>query len=141
MNTHLARAIRKYGAENFSIETIDEASDKEELNAKEVFWIDFYKANTAGYNMTIGGDNANTYASKSDSELDEIKEKIRDSKTGSKNPNSKPCKCRNVLTQEELHFRTVRDCKEYFGEGNHNFIVRRCRHIIDYLFRGEWQFA
>lgn len=141
LNTHLARAIRKYGAESFSVETIDEASDKEDLNAKEIFWINFYESNTDGYNMTIGGDNANTYANKSESELEEIKEKIRDSKAGSKNPNSRPCKCRNVLTHEELHFGTVKDCKEYFEEGNHNFIVRRCRHIINYLFRGEWQFA
>ena len=33
----LSRAIRKYGVESFSIEKIDEAYSKEELNSKEIY--------------------------------------------------------------------------------------------------------
>ena len=34
LNTHFARAIRKYGADKFYIECIDTASTQEELNKK-----------------------------------------------------------------------------------------------------------
>ena len=56
--THLSLAISKYGKENFKIEEIDKAFSKEELNEKEIYWIeklDAYK-NPKNYNMTSGGD-------------------------------------------------------------------------------------
>lgn len=55
--THLHRAIRKYGEENFRFEII-EICDAAELNDKEKFWIKFYNSYDAssGYNMTLGGD-------------------------------------------------------------------------------------
>lgn len=49
-------AIRKYGEEHFHIEQIDIATSIEELNSKEIYWID--KLNTMipnGYNMCEGG--------------------------------------------------------------------------------------
>lgn len=42
IDTHFARAIRKYGKENFKIEEIDFASSQEELNQKEQYWIRYY---------------------------------------------------------------------------------------------------
>lgn len=58
INNLLARAIRKYGADNFSIETIDVADTVEELNKKEIYWINFYGSynSMTGYNLTMGGD-------------------------------------------------------------------------------------
>ena len=44
LDTHFARAIRKYGAECFYIEEIDSASTQEELNQKEQYWIRFYNS-------------------------------------------------------------------------------------------------
>lgn len=35
LDTHLAKAIRKYGENNFVIEIIDRASSQDELNQKE----------------------------------------------------------------------------------------------------------
>ena len=32
LDTHFARAIRKYGAKNFSVETIDSSDSQDELN-------------------------------------------------------------------------------------------------------------
>jgi group I intron endonuclease len=56
----LSQAIRKYGVKNFRFEIIDHASDKDSLNKKEAFWIDFHKSmSPQGYNLTTGGD-ANT---------------------------------------------------------------------------------
>ena len=74
LDTHFARAIRKYGAENFSVELIDTAINQDELNQKEQYWIQYYDSVHLGYNETdaiykCGG---NTYLSKTDDELNEI---------------------------------------------------------------------
>ena len=50
LDTHLARAIRKYGKDNFSIELIDTATTQDELNSKEQYWIRFYNSICDGYN-------------------------------------------------------------------------------------------
>lgn len=56
-NTYLYYAMRKYGIENFFIDTIEEVPNQE-LNDREIYWIDFYKSNNNenGYNLTSGGD-------------------------------------------------------------------------------------
>ena len=38
-HSYIDRAIEKYGPENFVVETIDIASDLDELNNKEKYWI------------------------------------------------------------------------------------------------------
>lgn len=48
-------AIRKYGIENFSFEILEECL-KEELNKKEIYWINYYDSYNNGYNQTPGGD-------------------------------------------------------------------------------------
>lgn len=60
-NSVFHKAIRKYGADNFAVEQIDVACSKEELNAKEVYWIEYYKCGIPnGYNMTHGGEGCRT---------------------------------------------------------------------------------
>lgn len=51
--THLSRAIRKYGAENFIIESLESQVPESKLNEREIYWIS--KLNPQ-YNMTPGGD-------------------------------------------------------------------------------------
>ena len=53
LDTHFARAIRKYGKENFTIEEIDTAQTQDELNQKEQYWIRYYNSVEDGYNETI----------------------------------------------------------------------------------------
>lgn len=54
--TFLHRAIEKYGAENFTIEQVDAANNKFELDQKEQFWIQHYNSLTPnGYNLKTGG--------------------------------------------------------------------------------------
>lgn len=50
----LYRAIRKYGLENFSFQIIENCSC-EELDNKQIYWIEYYDSFFNGYNMTLGG--------------------------------------------------------------------------------------
>lgn len=56
LNTYLCNAIRKYGADNFSITKLAEAQDEYELNALEVKFIEDLDTHNTGYNLTRGGD-------------------------------------------------------------------------------------
>lgn len=56
-NYPLHKAIRKYGKENFKWEEIDVAYSKDELNKKEIYYIELYDTfHGDGYNCTIGGE-------------------------------------------------------------------------------------
>lgn len=143
LDTHFARAIRKYGPNNFSIEVIDIANAQDELNLKEQYWIRHYDGVRTGYNETdaLNKCGGNTYMSKTEEELDNIGEKIRSGKIGANNPNSRSVKCLNVNTGEELFFDTVNECRMYFGEKNHRFITTRVLHEICGLYKNEWKIA
>lgn len=47
-------AFRKYGIENFNFEIIEQCKENE-LNDKEIYWIDYYNSYYDGYNMNLGG--------------------------------------------------------------------------------------
>lgn len=60
-NYLLHKAIRKYGKNNFSIETIEELDESVDLSEREQYWINYYHScvleeNSNGYNMTYGGE-------------------------------------------------------------------------------------
>lgn len=60
-NYHFHNAIRKYGAEDFSYEIIeDEIKTIEELNDRERYWIKYYDSYNNGYNSTLGGEGRHT---------------------------------------------------------------------------------
>lgn len=143
LDTHFARAIRYYGPEAFTTEIIDTAETQEELTEKEYYWIHYYNALENGYNETdnklkCGG---NTYKSKTKEELKAIGDKIRASKLGAKNPNATGVKCKNINTNEEYHFGSQSEMQQFFNESNHQFISRRCNHIIKVLYNNEWLIA
>lgn len=143
IDTHFSRAIRKYGESCFVCEVIDTAKTQQELNEKEQLWINFYNSVNDGYNETnamykCGG---NTYMSKSQDEMKSITEKIRNSKLGDKNPQSKKIKIKNEETGEELFFNTVNECRLYFNENHHRFITTRINHITKSLYKGVWNIS
>lgn len=143
LDTHLARAIRKYKPENFVVELVDTASSQEELTQKEYYWIHYYNSIEDGYNETdsfykSGG---NTYKSKTKEEMKNIGNKISKSKLGAKNPHSHKVKCKNVNTGEEHHFDTNKAMQDFFKESNHNFITRRCLGKTKCLYKKEWLIA
>ncbi len=53
-------AIKKYGIENFKKEILEICKTRDELNEREVFWINSLSATTLGYNITDGGTGGRT---------------------------------------------------------------------------------
>ncbi len=143
LDTHFARAIRKYGKENFVIEEIDTAENQEELNFKEQYWIQFYNAVKEGYNETsaiykCGG---NTYLSKTDEEMNEIKEKIRQTKLGGKNPMAQKVKRTNIITNEVDIFDTVIGCARACGiQNGKTSITTRLNGQVKSPYKNTWIF-
>jgi group I intron endonuclease len=143
LDTHLARAIRKYGSDNFIIEKIDTANTQEELTQKECYWIKELNTCEDGYNETdspykSGG---NTYKHKNIEEMQAIKNKIKETKIGGNNPHSTSIKCKNIKTLQELYFESMQEVADFFGEKNHSFVSRRVRKIIKKIYKDEWIFA
>lgn len=64
-NSILNKAIRKYGADNFSVQILENDIPNDLLSEREKYWIDYYKTyykdNNHGYNMTRGGDGNSHY--------------------------------------------------------------------------------
>ena len=52
---HFHRAIRKYGPDSFTHEILESNIDKDLLDSKEVYYIEYYKSYEKGYNSDIGG--------------------------------------------------------------------------------------
>lgn len=54
----IGNAIRKYGLQDEWFEVIEKCKNIEDLNEREVFWIEYYKTQIEGYNIKPGGNNA-----------------------------------------------------------------------------------
>lgn len=67
LNMAIHKAIKKYGKSNFTIEVIEEV-DKDSLNDREKFWIEYYNSYNNGYNSTRGGQDSSTYCKELDTE-------------------------------------------------------------------------
>lgn len=95
------RAINKYGKENFDWFIVDYAYNQDELNKKEIYWIEYCNSfiknpNCNGYNMTIGGygasgENHPSYNKEVSKEVrQKISETLKDKYTGKDSILSKP---------------------------------------------------
>lgn len=143
LDTHFARAIRKYGKENFIIEQIDEAQTQDELNQKEQYWIKYYNSVNEGYNETdaISKCGGNTYQSKTEEEMEVIKEKIRQTKIGSKNPMARKIKRTNIIIQEVDIFDTIISCAKACGiQNGKTSITTRLNGQIKSPYKKTWIF-
>lgn len=54
-NTYFYRSLRKYGWDNFEIETIENV-EIERLNEREEYWVSYYDSFKQGYNGNRGGE-------------------------------------------------------------------------------------
>lgn len=141
LNNKLVKAIKEFGYENFKIEPIEFVDNKDDLNKREIYWINYYNSIENGYNTAAGGKGGNTYKGKTKEEMKNIKEKLRKTKIGKLNPNSKPIKCKNVDTNEELFFDSLNDAVLFFKEKNNGFISARCNHKVKFLYKDQWLFS
>ena len=143
LDTHFARAIRKYGPQNFKLQVIDNAETQDELNQKEQYWIRFYDSVNKGYNETdaISKCGGNTYQSKTEKEMEVIKEKIRQTKLGAKNPMARKIKRINIITNEIDIFDTVISCAKACGIKNgKTSITTRLNGQIKSPYKNTWIF-
>lgn len=74
----LVSAVNKYGKECFSLKVIDHANSMEELNKKEIMYIEKFNSVKNGYNILDGGSNRKMPKN--------TKEKISNSMKGIKKP-------------------------------------------------------
>ena len=143
IDTHFARAIRKYGKENFIIEEIDNAKSQDELNQKEQYWIQYYDSAVNGYNETdaickCGG---NTYKYKTEEEMKIIKEKISKSKIEGLNPMARKIKRVNIRTNEVDYFDTIIGCARACGiKGGKTSIAQRLNKEIKSPYKKTYIF-
>ena len=72
-------SIQKYGWEEHSFEVIEEVLDREVLNEREKYWIEYFNSMNEGLNCTGGADSKLISP--------ETIEKIRQSKLGKPSPN------------------------------------------------------
>ena len=86
-DTHLGRAKKKYGWNDFEIEIIEKGIPKEKMSEREIYWIEYYDTFHNGYNSTRGGEGGNTYAKVSKEKMEEIKRKISKKNSGKNNGN------------------------------------------------------
>ena len=143
LDTHFARAIRKYGKDSFVIEKIDNAQTQDELNQKEQYWIRYYNSVKEGYNETdaISKCGGNTYQSKTEEEMEVIKDKIRQTKIGNKNPMARKIKRIYIITNEIDIFDTVISCAKACGiQNGKTSITDRLNGKIKSPFKKTWTF-
>ena len=78
-NVPFHKAIRKYGIENFKIIILAENIDDKKINEYEKFFIKRYKSlkTQNGYNILDGGNGGNPYTGKSENELNESIQKMK----------------------------------------------------------------
>lgn len=160
-DTKFYRAVRKYGTENFYIEQIDEATTQEELDEKELYWINKLDTVNNGYNTKAvkgkcGGDTLSNHPNKK-----AISEKIRQSKIGDKNPmringglkgerngmygkrgaevpSARRCVAINKETKEVLEFDTLLDIKNHFNVTTLGMVTMRCQGKTKSPYKGYY---
>lgn len=137
-DTKFYRAVRKYGVENFYIELIAQATSKEELDNLEEHYIQKYQAIEKGYNTSLGKIGGDTLTHNPN--LAKIKEKIRNSKLGGKNPKATKIKVIYIKTGLKRTFQSMSECQEELGIPRHDIISRRCKGKITKPYKGKYMF-
>ena len=110
-NYHLYRAIRKYGLNNFSFEIL-EICEKEELDEKEIYYINLYDTYNNGYNSTLGGDKGGNFGKLSPQILNNI---IKDLSSSTLTQNQ-------IADKYGLHYTFISDINTGKYHNNSNII-------------------
>jgi len=76
-NYPLESSIRKYGIENIAVETI-ETCLVQELDNREIYWIEHYQSFFKGYNQTLGGNGGSKTIKITSDDLFEITKELKE---------------------------------------------------------------
>lgn len=118
-NKYLLDSINKYGIDNFTvIEELDVAFNKEELDLKEIYYIEHFDSFNNGYNLTKGGEGCVGIAGEKNGMFGVHR-------IGADNPNSKRVICLNnkrvfsTLTEASEHYQVSKSsisqcCNGYY---------------------------
>jgi len=154
----ISNAIKKYGKDEFTTEIIDNASNINELNEKEQYWISKLNTLSKGYNLTPGGLNC---------EVTKItREKLSKASTGRKRSESAKEKMlivhlgskRSILSKQKMsavaknpnrlkHLTKIRIFKKIKDQNNNIYnsiseasrITNTTRTGIHNVLKGEWK--
>ena len=130
----LQSAFIKYGIDNFKKEIIEECESKEEMNEKEIFWINHYNSTDRkiGYNIALGGQGGDTISNNPNK--DEIRKRHSDWML-----ENNPTRCRN-RTEDEIKKWKESYVGKYLGENNPNYGKKRTDETkeLQYKIRKEW---
>ena len=101
---YLKHAIDKYGSKNFNVELVEECGCKDELNQREIFWINHFNSTdlSIGYNIACGGQGGNLG--------EEVCKKISNSHKGKKFSEEHKQKLR-IPKSEEHKYKISKSCK------------------------------
>jgi group I intron endonuclease len=110
-NSYILNAIRKYGSKVFKVEQLDTANTLEELQQKEIFYIEKYNSTNRniGYNLTKGGE-GNLGLKMSE----ETKEKIRQKHLGVKWSKDRKLEHCKILKSKNINYNIAKEnCRIY----------------------------
>lgn len=118
----LKNAIEKYGKENFKKEIIEECSSKEELDKREIYWINYYNAvqSTQFYNISKGGDGYNPMCSGRCVYCIDLKQAFTNSNVAEKITNENAstiynrCKNQDMKIKKGYRYCFIEDMYKYF---------------------------
>jgi len=115
------RAVKKYGRENFTVELLEKCKDANELNEREIYWIEYYNAFESEhfYNLCKGGCGCSGRK-----HTEEEKHKISENQKGNKRNDDCKLKLRNSrLGRVHINNGTISKCipedelDEYLSNG------------------------
>lgn len=110
-NSYILNAIRKHGSKVFKVEQLDTANTLEELQQKEIFYIEKYNSTNRniGYNLTKGGE-GNLGLKMSE----ETKEKIRQKHLGVKWSEDRKLEHCKILKSKNINYNIAKEnCRIY----------------------------
>ena len=108
----LYRAINKYGANMFTIRPIEEDIPYNQLNEREIHWIEQFGTYNSGYNLTTGGEQSKTIHQ-------DVKDKISSTMSGVVKSKEHVSAVRKSLSGNRL---------SVIGDGKHHMIKIRGTH-------------
>jgi len=123
IDTPLYSALRKYARTDFKIEIIEECN-KDLLNEKEIYWINYFNTFNEGYNCDLGGGGVKNFK-----HTEETKQKMSLAKKGkvsgrkgkTNSPESNRKRSESLKKAYKDGTRKQRDYKDVSGENNGNY--------------------